>query len=38
MELEEIPNFKDRVTFIEVDPNNIFKHNMDLSTKLYYNS
>lgn len=38
MELEEIPNFKDRVTFIEVDPNNLFSPNMALSTKLYYNS
>jgi hypothetical protein len=38
MELEEIPNFRDRVTFIQVDPNYIYKQNMSLSTKLYYNS
>ena len=38
MELEEIPNYKDRVTFIEVDPHAIFTHKINLSTKLYYNS
>ncbi len=38
MELEEIPNYKERVSFIEVDPHGIFTHKINLSTKLYYNS
>lgn len=38
MELEEIPNYKDRVSFIEVDPSMNFKHKINISTKLYYNS
>jgi hypothetical protein len=38
MELEEIPNYKERVTFIEVDPQLNFSAKLSVSTKLYYNS
>jgi hypothetical protein len=38
MELEEIPNYKERVTFLEVDPSMNFTHRINISTKLYYNS
>jgi hypothetical protein len=38
MELEEIPNYKERVTFIEVDPSFCFKQRLSISAKLYYNS
>ena len=38
MELEEIPNYKDRVIFMEVDPKKRFIGNHDISHKLYYNS
>ncbi len=38
MELEEIPNYKDRVTFIEADPLNLFGVKMGVSSKLYFNS
>ncbi len=38
MELEEIPNYKERVSFIEVDPQLSFTSRLNVSTKLYYNS
>ena len=38
MELEEIPNYKERVSFIEVDPRNIYCQRFDLSRILYYSS
>lgn len=38
MELEEIPNYKERVSFIEVDPKNIYPTTLPLTSKLYYNS
>jgi hypothetical protein len=38
MELEEIPNYKERVSFIEVDPQVNFTSRLNVSTKLYYNS
>ena len=39
MELEEIPNYKERVLFMEVDPTHFFKQpNITLSNKYYYNS
>ena len=38
MELEEIPNYKERVTFTEVDPHLNFTPKLNVSTKLYYNS
>ena len=38
MELEEIPNYKERISFIEVDPHRNFRGKMSLSHKLYFNS
>lgn len=38
MELEEIPNYKERVTFLEADPEKQFKHSLTLTAKLYFNS
>lgn len=38
MELEEIPNYKERVSFIEVDPQLDFTSRLNVSSKLYYNS
>jgi IQ domain-containing protein H len=38
MELEEIPNYKERVWFLEVDPRRMFKNSISLTDKLYYNS
>ncbi len=38
MELEQIPNYKERVTFVCTDSNKFLKSNIKVSSKLYYNS
>lgn len=38
MELEEISNYKERVCFIQVDPQGFFHPRLSLTARLYYHS
>lgn len=38
LELGEVTNYRDRITFVESDPRNFYRHRFENSKKLYYST